>query len=68
MVIKVKYVIVRKYSGVTKQKQLWQVLSRPFDCYNDAGTWLDFFMQQETKKRPSRRKQVFIATIPEFAI
>jgi len=33
------YYICMQYSGVTAQKCLWQVMSRPIQNYNEALVW-----------------------------
>lgn len=59
-----KYIVVRTYSGFTKDKTLWKVLSRPIQNYQTALDWMETLKSMEPLHAQKNHK-FFIVTIVE---
>lgn len=57
--MKLEYMIVREYAGVTAKKQLWEPLTRKLHV-SDVPFQLEWFRSLENKKRKNRRREVFV--------
>jgi hypothetical protein len=56
-----KYLVVREYSGITRNKVLWEIVSRPL-LKQSAKDWRDF---EKNSQKKNKRKKVFIIPCPK---
>ena len=59
----IRHFVMRKYSGATARKTLWEQLSRGFLRYVDAEQWLDFITTSERPKEPKKNFTIHTSVV-----
>jgi len=62
---KVYFFVLRRASGVTSQKTMFQLMSRRFNRYGDAEDWVRFLQSEEKREKKRRKSKFSIVAIPE---
>lgn len=58
-----RFIVMREYSGHTAKKTLLEQMSREFDNFKDAFSWLEFVKQEHLEKKPRRASRFFVMEI-----
>lgn len=61
MALVTRHYVMRQYSGPTRNKVLWQVMTRGIKDIRDAEGWMDYLKDEEKDKR----REFFIVTRTE---